>query len=362
MSTLRVAFLSALVLELAAAAGHRAGRGRGRAAAAGRAHAATRPRCWSCCSPPRRTCRCARSAPSSTPAPRAPPRPSDVFEILDTPVPRPQPRARTAARRSGPAPPPAPLTCGTTLSCSTGVSLAYPGRDRAGPGRVNLTIRPGDRITLTGPSGAGKSSLLALLLRFAEPTGGRIEAGGVRPGPISRVDWPWRRQIAWVPQHPYLFAGTVAEQHRARPARTRPGGHRARPRRPGRRGRVHRGRCPVATHTAGASAALRLSAGQRQQIALARAFLQDAPLLLLDEPAAHLDPVSARLIERRHRAADGRPDRDPDHARPGLGRRRRPDLHPGPRQARARPHGPCFGLGPAAHRGSPAAARLAATS
>ena len=89
----------------------------------------------------------------------------------------------------------------------------YPGRDRAALDRVSLTIRPGERVAVTGPSGAGKSSLLALLLRFAAPTGGRIEAGpaGAPGTDISAFDLAaWRRQMAWVPQHPYLFDATVA--------------------------------------------------------------------------------------------------------------------------------------------------------
>jgi len=94
----------------------------------------------------------------------------------------------------------------------------YPGRDAPALDRVSFVIRPGERIALTGPSGAGKSSLLALLLRFAAPTGGRVEAGpggapgtGIAATSIAAFDMAgWRRQIAWVPQHPYLFDGTVA--------------------------------------------------------------------------------------------------------------------------------------------------------
>ncbi|HET7246068.1 MAG TPA: thiol reductant ABC exporter subunit CydD, partial [Streptosporangiaceae bacterium] len=207
-----------------------------------------------------------------------------VLEILDT-----SPAAAPPALAS-PAAAPArdpdlrrdPITC-------RGVSLRYPGRGQAALDGVDLTISPGDRIAITGPSGAGKSSLLALLLRFAEPTGGRIEAGGAD---LARVPArQWRRQIAWVPQQAYLFAGPVAENI----ALGRPGASLAdviaAARLAGAAGFIEA--LPDGYGTPIGERGARLSAGQRQQIALARAFLRDAPLLLLDEPTAHLDPVTA---------------------------------------------------------------------
>jgi ATP-binding cassette subfamily C protein CydD len=221
----------------------------------------------------------------------------DVFEILDTPAP-------TSARPSTPTPaphlpapnPPAParrVSLRDDTVKLSGVSLAYPGRDRQVLSAVNLTIRPGDRITLAGPSGAGKSSLLALLLRFAEPTGGRIEVGDVdlRSIPVAE----WRRQISWVPQQPYLFTTSVAAnialgQPAATPAAIARAAHAAGA------GEFIEG-LPGGYTTEIGERGLRLSSGQRQQIALARAFLRDAPLLLLDEPTAHLDAVSALRLE-----------------------------------------------------------------
>lgn len=174
----------------------------------------------------------------------------------------------------------------------TGVSLAYPGRDRSALREISLTIRPGDRVAVTGPSGAGKTSLLALLLRFAEPTGGHIRIGNVDLAAIPAADL--RRQIAWVSQQPYLFAGTIAQNIAlGDPDATR-------------------GAVETAARLAGADALVgalpdgldgqvtergrNLSAGQRQRIAIARALLRDAPLLLLDEPTAHLDPDGARRL------------------------------------------------------------------
>jgi ATP-binding cassette subfamily C protein CydD len=172
------------------------------------------------------------------------------------------------------------------------VSLIYPGRDRPALAEVSLTIRPGDRIAVTGPSGAGKSSLLGLLLRFAEPTGGRITAGGVD---LTRIDVDrWRRQLAWVSQRPYLFAATAAENI----ALGQPGASRRDIARAARLAGADTfiEALPHGYDTPLGEQALRLSAGQRQRIALARAFLRDAPLLLLDEPTAHLDPLVAGQI------------------------------------------------------------------
>jgi ATP-binding cassette subfamily C protein CydD len=143
-----------------------------------------------------------------------------------------------------------------------------------------------------GPNGAGKSSLLSLLLRFTEPTGGRITAGGVD---VARVDADnWRRQVTWVPQQPYLFAATVADNIAlGQPDASREDIARA----AGMAGAdAFIEALPEGYDTPLGEQALRLSAGQRQRIALARAFLRDAPLLLLDEPTAHLDPIVAGQI------------------------------------------------------------------
>jgi len=210
-----------------------------------------------------------------------------VFEILDTALP------------DGPEARPGRATAGTVTADLRvaelrldGITVTYPGRLRPALDGIGLTIAPGERIVLTGPSGAGKSTLLALLLRFLAPAAGTIEAGGTD---VAAMDLEqWRRQIAWVPQQPYLFSGSAADNI----ALGQPS--------------ASRGAICQAARLAGAAEfidslpsgydtplgerGLRLSAGQRQRIALARAFLRDAPLLLLDEPTAHLDPAGARLI------------------------------------------------------------------
>jgi len=220
---------------------------------------------------------------------------ADVFAILDTPVPG------RVARLSGSASGPVDLRIEPIRL--SGVGLSYPGRGRDALAGINLTIRPGDQITLTGPSGAGKSSLLALLLRFAEPTSGRIEVGDLDLARIPLGEW--RRQIAWVPQAPHLFAASVAEnialggQAASRAAVV------AAARAAGADGFIED--LPRGYETAVGEGGLPLSSGQRQQLALARAFLRDAPLLLLDEPAAHLDAdTAARLDAALARLAAGR--------------------------------------------------------
>ncbi|MHB1432871.1 MAG: thiol reductant ABC exporter subunit CydD [Streptosporangiaceae bacterium] len=169
------------------------------------------------------------------------------------------------------------------------VGLSYPGRATPALAGVSLEISPGEHIVVTGPSGAGKISLLALLLRLAEPTSGRIEVGGAD---LARIDpRHWRDRLAWVPQHPYLFAGSLAENIAlGRPTATRAEITRA--------AALAGAGDLIAALPAGLDTPLGergggLSYGQRQRIALARAFLRDAPLVLLDEPAAHLDPGAA---------------------------------------------------------------------
>jgi ATP-binding cassette subfamily C protein CydD len=211
-------------------------------------------------------------------------------DILDVPLPAtaspptvcPQPRPAARAQAS----------LRTSSIMLNGVCLTYPARETPALAGVSLAIRPGERITVTGPSGAGKSSLLALLLRFAEPTAGTIEAGGI---PLGQLDLAaWRAQIAWVPQRPHLFAGTVAGNIAlGQPDASREAiAHAA-----ALAGAAEFiGALPDGLDTLMGERAARLSAGQRQRIALARAFLRDAPLLLLDEPTAHLDPVTAGEI------------------------------------------------------------------
>ncbi len=173
-----------------------------------------------------------------------------------------------------------------------GVGYRYPGREVDVLRDLDLVVEPGELVALVGPSGGGKSTLLSLLLRFDEPTRGRIVVGATDLAELDAA--AWRRCLAYVPQRPMLFRGTVADNIRL--------GDRS----------ADDERVAAAAQLAAADAFIRrlpggydtvvgeggrgLSTGQVRRIALARAFLRDAPLALLDEPTADLDPDSAAVV------------------------------------------------------------------
>ena len=172
------------------------------------------------------------------------------------------------------------------------VSFSYPARSGPVLDGLDLELRPGETVALVGESGAGKSSVAALLLGMLAPTGGRIRVGGVDLG-SSRID-AWRRRIAWVPQHPTLLRGTIADNIRlgepgapdrlVRDAAARAGAD----------GFIRA--LPAGYATVVGDGARALSPGERRRIGLARAFLRDAPLVILDEPTADLDPDSVAVV------------------------------------------------------------------
>jgi ABC-type multidrug transport system fused ATPase/permease subunit len=172
------------------------------------------------------------------------------------------------------------------------VSFAYPARPVPVLDGLDLELSPGEAVALVGESGTGKSTVAALLLGLLEPTSGRITVADVDLRSCDGASW--RRQIAWVPQHPTLMRGSVADNIRlgdpdasdrsVRDAAALAGAHEFIVRLPdGYATRVGEGGRPV-------------SPGERRRIGLARAFLRDAPLVILDEPTADLDPVAGAAV------------------------------------------------------------------
>ncbi|MGW6396452.1 thiol reductant ABC exporter subunit CydD [Streptomyces sp. NPDC055103] len=183
-------------------------------------------------------------------------------------------------------------------------TVRHAGRAEPALDAATLTVEPGETVALVGPSGAGKSTLLDVVLGFVAPEeGGSVRVGGED---LATLDLEaWRSRIAWVPQHPYLFAGTIAENVRlARPDASVEAVREAL-RDAGAEGFV--ARLPEGLDTPLGEDGAGLSAGQRQRLALARAFLADRPLLLLDEPTAALDgETEAGVVDAVRRLAAGR--------------------------------------------------------
>jgi ATP-binding cassette subfamily C protein CydD len=205
---------------------------------------------------------------------------------------RAQPRVRGAATRLGP-----------PAIAFEAVRLAYaPGRAPA-LDSFSLALPAGATVALVGPSGAGKTTVARLLLRFLEPDEGAVTVDGVSLSAIGPEEW--RRRVAWVPQRPHLFHGTVRDNLLI----GRPGASAAELEEAAARARLDgvlrelsRGwQTPVG------EGGERLSGGQAQRLALARAFLKDAPVLVLDEPTARLDPESeAEVMEAMEGLRRGR--------------------------------------------------------
>ena len=214
-----------------------------------------------------------------------------AFAVLELPVPvtgrRPAPDLRTATIRF------------------EGVEVIHPGAVRATPASLDVELGPGEIVALTGTSGAGKSTAVALLLGLRRPTRGQIlirpsalgPASPVRAGEIDLADVDpasWWAQLAWVPQHPALVPGSLAENVRltspdAGPAEVEQAA-----------GVTGFGavvaELPEGWSTRVGQGGIGLSAGQRQRLALTRALLSSAPLVVLDEPTAHLDAGAEQAV------------------------------------------------------------------
>jgi len=217
-----------------------------------------------------------------------------LYALLELPQ---EPRSPAAPRRMPDHP---------RLECM-GLSAAYHRRDAERPTPVlesiDFVLEVGKTIALAGPSGAGKTSLARVLLRFLQPSGGRLLADGIPAEQIPLEDW-WSK-ISWVGQEASLVAGSIEENLRvARPSATRQ--------------QLEEAAAsalilpfieslPRSWDTPLGEGGARLSGGQAHRMTLARAFLRETPILILDEPGEGLDPpalealseATGRLLENR---------------------------------------------------------------
>jgi ATP-binding cassette subfamily C protein CydCD len=204
-----------------------------------------------------------------------------IYEILDTPVPE---SRRHWAEDSQ------PQNEAVASIVFENVSYNYPNETSPALEDINLTINTGDQIALIGKTGAGKSTLASLLLGFIQPTSGSIL---VNQSPITNAQL--LSPIAWVPQRPHLFHDSIAANIRiGKPDATD-------------REVMEAAKAahldefietlPEKYETVVGESGARLSAGQAQRLALARAFLKDAQILILDEPTSSLDPETESLLE-----------------------------------------------------------------
>ncbi len=173
------------------------------------------------------------------------------------------------------------------------VSLTYPGHSSPALDGVSFTLEPGERIAVIGPTGSGKSSLLDVLQGFAAPTSGSVWIDGINLEEITKESW--RKQLSSVNQNPKLYYGTLRDNLTL-----------------GCEGPVEDSCIEAALTAAGVDfldqlpdgldtilgEAVPLSGGQIQRIAIARALLKDAPLLLLDEPTSGLDLFHESMVRQ----------------------------------------------------------------
>jgi ABC-type multidrug transport system fused ATPase/permease subunit len=202
-----------------------------------------------------------------------------AFHILDTtPAVREAPDAATLGRATG------------HLRFEA-LSFEYPGREGTLTD-ISFDVAPGQVVAVVGPTGAGKTTLMNLIPRFYDPRSGRILLDGHDVRALSLESL--RRQISLVSQEPLLFSGTVAQNIRyGRLDATRDEIETA-----ARAANAHDfiARLPLGYDTEIGEQGARLSGGERQRICVARAFLKDAPILILDEPTSSIDSKTEAVI------------------------------------------------------------------
>jgi ABC-type multidrug transport system fused ATPase/permease subunit len=172
------------------------------------------------------------------------------------------------------------------------VTVRYPGREDPALKAFDLDLWPGEVVALAGPSGAGKSTVIATVLGFVVPESGVMVVGGSAADEFEPD--LWRAQFGWVPQRPGLRLGTIADNVRfGRPTATDDQVLRA---------LAEAGASELVPAKPVGEGGQQLSGGQRRRVALARALITEAPVLLLDEPTAGLDASSEAAVVANLRA------------------------------------------------------------
>jgi thiol reductant ABC exporter CydD subunit len=190
-----------------------------------------------------------------------------------------------------------------TSICIRGLDVTYAGRRVPALDNADIVIAPGETVAVTGVSGCGKSTLLSVILGLRLPTAGSVSLGGVTLGDLDLHDW--RSRVAWVPQRPHLFARSVADNVRLGRPDASDAAVASALEAAGLTDVV--ARLPLGADTLLGEGGAGLSAGERQRVSLARAFVRDAPLLLLDEPTASLDgETESDVLVAVRRLVEGR--------------------------------------------------------
>ncbi len=181
------------------------------------------------------------------------------------------------------------------------LSIFAPGRATVAPSHLNATISPGEITVLRGSSGAGKSTTIHALLALLQPNEGRVLIDGINLNELDRESW-WQR-ITWVPQQPVIVPGTIISNMRADTSSSKDSLLPEYDRALQRASSITGFDCVINSLADGwnthiGQGGVGLSVGQRQRLALTRALVSTADIVILDEPSAHLDAASEEYVAR----------------------------------------------------------------